>query len=169
MIDYKGLIEKAIKCDDMVKLLEGKDEYHCEFWFYGMCCADVTDWDTLLTRGIYPLYNDGEYKCIPEKIIEAINKMCEGDVEEIYCAFSVFFQLVMDEQKKIKPAPFKISMQLQPIVMKSVLKNKEELSKCFKWEGSRENEGMWGTIKRWVAILKEDYGVCLEYSLEDVE
>jgi len=26
---------------------------------------------------------------------------------------------------------------------------------------------MWGAIKRWVKILKEKYGKCLEYDMED--
>jgi len=167
MIDYKRLVEKAIKCDDMVKLLEGKDEYHCEYDFYGMCGADITDWSSLFYFGIYPLYNDGEYKCIPERIIEAIDKMCGGNIYDVYCAFRVYFLVIRKEIRDI--APFKIATQLQSVVMNAVFENKEELKKCSDWEGWRQPEGMWGAIKRWVKILKEDYGVCLDYNMEDVE
>ena len=44
MIDYIGIARKAVECDDMVKLLEGKGEYRCEFYYYGFPPdADVTD------------------------------------------------------------------------------------------------------------------------------
>ena len=36
MIDYVGIARKAVECDDMVKLLEGKGEYHCEFFRSGI-------------------------------------------------------------------------------------------------------------------------------------
>ena len=92
MIDYIGIARKAVECADMVKLLEGKGEYRCEFYYYGFPPdADVTDWNNLISRGIYALYNEGGYDCIPDMIIEAIKEMCEGDVEEVYCAFRVFF------------------------------------------------------------------------------
>ena len=85
MIDYVGIARKAVECDDMVKLLEGKGEYRCEFYYYGFPPdADVTDWDNLISRGIYALYNEGGYDYIPDMIIEAIKEMCEGDVEEVY-------------------------------------------------------------------------------------
>ena len=91
MIDYVGIARKAVECDDMVKLLEGKGEYRCEFYYYGFPPdADVTDWDNLISRGIYALYNEGGYDYIPDMIIEAIKEMCEGDVEEVYCAFRFF-------------------------------------------------------------------------------
>ena len=78
MIDYVGIARKAVECDDMVKLLEGKGEYRCEFYYYGFPPdADVTDWDNLISRGIYALYNEGGYDYIPDMIIEAIKEMCE--------------------------------------------------------------------------------------------
>ena len=168
MIDYIGIARKAVECDDMVKLLEGKGEYHCKFFYYGFPPdADVTDWENLIPRGIYALYNEGGYDYIPDMIIEAIKEMCEGDVEEVYCAFRVFFNSVMDEKEKSKPAPFHISEQIKPVVMQAVFNNKEKLSKCFDWEGWSHSDGMWGAIKRWVKILKEKYGKCLEYDMED--
>ena len=52
MIDYVGIARKAVECDDMVKLLEGKGEYRCEFYYYGFPPdADVTDWDNLILEG----------------------------------------------------------------------------------------------------------------------
>ena len=49
MIDYIGIARKAVECDDMVKLLEGKGEYRCEFFYYGFPPdADVTDWEKYL-------------------------------------------------------------------------------------------------------------------------
>ncbi len=42
MIDYIGIARKAVECDDMVKLLEGKGEYHCEFFYYGLAGIDIT-------------------------------------------------------------------------------------------------------------------------------
>ena len=53
--------------------------------------------------------------------------------------------------------------------MQAVFNNKEKLSKCFDWEGWRHSDGMWGAIKRWVKILKEKYGECLEYDMEEAE
>ena len=69
MIDYIGIARKAVECDDMVKLLEGKGEYRCEFYYYGFPPdADVTDWNNLISRGIYALYNEGGYDYIPDII-----------------------------------------------------------------------------------------------------
>ena len=127
MIDYIGIARKAVECDDMVKLLEGKGEYHCKFFYYGFPPdADVTDWENLIPRGIYALYNEGGYDYIPDMIIEAIKEMCEGDVEEVYCAFSVFFDIVLKERQSFKPVPFYISEQIKPVVMQSVFNNKEK-------------------------------------------
>ena len=57
MIDYIGIARKAVECADMVKLLEGKGEYRCEFYYYGFPPdADVTDWNNLISRGIYAQY-----------------------------------------------------------------------------------------------------------------
>ena len=100
-------------------------------------------------------------------IIEAIKEMCEGDIEEVYCAFNVFFDIVLKERQNFKPAPFHISEQIKPVVMQAVFNNKEKLSKCFDWEGWRHSDGMWGAIKRWVKILQEDYEMCSEYDMED--
>ena len=51
MIDYVGIARKAVECADMVKLLEGKGEYRCEFYYYGFPPdADVTDWNNLISR-----------------------------------------------------------------------------------------------------------------------
>ena len=169
MIDYVGIARKAVECDDMVKLLEGKGEYHCEFFYYGLAGIDITDWGSILSRGIYVLYNEGGYDYIPDMIIEAIKEMCEGDVKEVYCAFSVFFDIVLKERQSFKPVPFYISEQIKPVVMQAVFNNKEKLSKCFDWEGWRHSDGMWGAIKRWVKILKEKYGECLEYYMEEAE
>ena len=135
MIDYVGIARKAVECDDMVKLLEGKGEYHCEFFYYGLAGIDITDWGSILSRGIYVLYNEGGYDYIPDMIIEAIKEMCEGDVEEVYCAFRVFFCAVRYERRDFKPAPFRISEQIKSVVMQAVFNNKEKLSKCFDWEG----------------------------------
>ena len=167
MIDYIGLARKAVECDDMIKLLEGKGEYHCEYVEYGLAGIDITDWGSILSRGIYALYNEGGYDCIPDMIIEAIKEMCEGDVEEVYCAFRFFFNSVMNEKENFEPVPFHISEQIKPVVMQAVFNNKEKLSKCFDWEGWRHSDGMWGAIKRWVKILQEDYEMCSEYDMED--
>ena len=35
-------------------------------------------------------------------IIEAIKEMCEGDVEEVYCAFSVFFEIVLKRKTEFQ-------------------------------------------------------------------
>ena len=170
MIDYIGIARKAVECDDMIKLLEGKGEYRCEFYYYGFPPdADVTDWNNLISRGIYALYNEGGYDCIPDMIIEAIKEMCEGDVEEVYCAFRFFFNSVMKEKGNFEPVPFHISEQIKPVVMQAVFNNKEKLSKCFDWEGWRHSDGMWGAIKRWVKILQEDYETCSEYDMEEAE
>ena len=115
------------------------------------------------------MYNEGGYDYIPDMIIEAIKEMCEGDVEEVYCAFRFFFNSVMKEKGNFEPVPFHISEQIKPVVMQAVFNNKEKLSKCFDWEGWRHSDGMWGAIKRWVKILKEKYGKCLEYDMEEAE
>ena len=114
MIDYVGIARKAVECGDMVKLLEGKGEYHCEYVEYGLAGIDITDWGSILSRGIYALYNEGGYDYIPDMIIEAIKEMCEGDIEEVYCAFNVFFDIVLKERQSFKSAPFHISEQIKP-------------------------------------------------------
>ena len=78
-----------------------------------------------------------------------------------------FFNSVMKEKGNFEPVPFHISEQIKPVVMQAVFNNKEKLSKCFDWEGWSHSDGMWGAIKRWVKILKEKYGKCLEYDMED--
>lgn len=165
MIDYKSKVERALKNDDMAKLLEGKDDYHCEFVLYGMCGADVTDWNMIIRDGIYPLYSVG-YTDIPQKLIDAVNVMCKEDVEEVYCAFRVFFNFVLLENNKYARAPFFISAKLQPCIMDAVMLNKDKLKSCFKWVGARQEEGMWSAIKRWVNILKKDFSMCLEYEID---
>ena len=42
MIDYIGIARKAVECDDMVKLLEGKGEYRCELFNYGLAPKEIT-------------------------------------------------------------------------------------------------------------------------------
>ena len=77
MIDYIGIARKAVECDDMVKLLEGKGEYHCEFFYYGLVGIDITDWGSILSRGIYVLYNKGGYGYIPDAP-QSMVRWCAG-------------------------------------------------------------------------------------------
>ena len=150
------LVKDAVKNDEFCELLEGKGEYEWE-------CINVsipTDWGIIFERGIYGAYKENPDLGVDKLLEESILKLSKGNIEQLYVAFMVMlYQIEYEEDNE---APFKINRtKILNEVEKEILRNKDGLSKCKKWQGYGEENGLWDEILRQNKRVYEEYNLKL--------
>ena len=154
--DAVKLVKDAVKNDEFCELLEGKGEYYWESLFVTI----PTDWNIIIHRGIYGAYKENPDLGVDKLLEESILKLSKGNIEQLYVAFMVMmYQIEYEEDNE---APFKINRtKILNEVEKEILRNKDGLSKCKKWQGYGEENGLWDEILRQNKRVYEEYNLKL--------
>ncbi|MBE6049511.1 MAG: hypothetical protein E7214_02335 [Clostridium sp.] len=158
-MNIKDKVIKAIKNDEFILLLEGKGEYKIEL--HQWIGANVpTDIETILTKGIYPLYISNPNIEIETLLEEALIDMMDREVFDLYCALSTIFSQLIEEE--FQSAPFKIDRNTILSKLSDTLRKREnELKHYFEWEGQGKPEGMWSEVMRICNICNKRWNISI--------
>ncbi|MYL47224.1 hypothetical protein GLV94_16385 [Virgibacillus halodenitrificans] len=158
-MNIKMKVIQAIDNNEFIDLLKGKGDYKIEL--HQWVSANVpTDVESILTKGIYPLYLDDQNKRVELKLEQSLITMIDGELFDIYCALSTIFCQLIEEG--LGTAPFKINQDKILNKLRITLNSKEkELKNYFEWEGLGKPEGMWTEVLRMDSICKRRWGISL--------
>jgi len=150
----KYMIE-SIKKNEFDSFLRGENHYDITNKGHLQNLETPQDYDLILKVAVYPLYESGEVK-IDELLKDTLITMCREDAFGIYCAIEVFYSQLLYEKEGC--SPFEIDRQQIAETMRIEIKNKkDELTKCFKWDGLRYDNGMYGYVLKMNAVFQEDF------------
>lgn len=156
-MDIKDQVIKSINNNEFIDMLEGKGDYKVEL--HQWISANVpTDAESILTKGIYPIYIYDKNIKIELLLEEALISMMDGELFDLYCALSIIFCQLIEEG--FGSAPFKINKNKVLSKLKVALKkNENKLKKYFEWEGMGKPEGLWSEVLRIDSICKKRWGI----------
>lgn len=142
----KELLINAIESNRIIDLLEGKNHLEIGYSSHFSNLAFPTDWIAIIEDGIYPLYREQSYD-IKALFEGSIFSMLNGKAFDIYCAIGILYTQLKEEQQG--RSPFSVNRDLLvEEARKTLIRNKEELKKCYEWQGRHEKEGMWRYIEK---------------------
>lgn len=84
-----NIAEKAIKNNEMVQLLEGKDGYHLENNSWASISGPI-DW-TIVVPMIYEAYEKTRDDEIRKMFENALMTMMNGNAEDVFCSVGVLY------------------------------------------------------------------------------
>lgn len=152
------LIMKAIKEDNLDKMLVGQEPYKCEISEF-VAVEVPTDWPNII-RTIYNLYEEKPELLLKDEFEQSIKCICNKGAFELYCTVMVVFFQTINEERHI--APFKIN---RLIIFQDIRERlrlfEDELKSCKDWTGKKYQDGLWGDIRRVNSILYEDFGISI--------
>lgn len=150
---------EAINNNELIDLLEGAGSYRVEL--HQWVGAHVpTDIGSVLTKGIYEVYKEISSAKIDKLLEEALLKMMDGDVFDIYCALSTIYSQLIEES--FDSAPFKIDRDKILSKLKSSLKTNEvDLKNYLDWEGMGNPEGMWSEVLRINSLCQKYWNISI--------
>ena len=147
-----NIAEKAIKNNEMVQLLEGKDGYHLENNSWASISAPI-DW-TIVVPMIYQVYEKTGNNEIKKMFEKALLTMLNGNAEDVFCGVAVlYFQILRESTGR---APFSVNRdELIAIAKNNIIKNEKELKQIRKWSGQASDNGLWDEVDRYSKLLEE--------------
>lgn len=120
------IVEKAIKNNEMVQLLEGKDGYHLGSDSWASSWANISgpiDW-TIVVPMIYEAYEKTGDDEIRKMFENALMTMLNGNAEDVFCGLAVlYFQTLRESSNQ---SPFKVNRAL---FLKQAKKGIEKMKK----------------------------------------
>jgi len=142
----KALMLEAINNGEVIEFLEGKGNYKVAMNQWANVSAP-TDWVRIITKGIYVVFNENPSLKVDKLFEDALLKMLDGEVFDIYVALAVFHFHLIREQRGA--SPFAMDREkILPKLSKTLIDNEEKLRDYFEWEGKAYKEGMWGEVIR---------------------
>ena len=147
-----NIVEKAIKNNEMVQLLEGKDGYHLENNSWASISAPI-DW-TIVVPMIYEAYEKTGNNEIKKMFEKALLTMLNGNAEDVFCGVAVlYFQILRESTGR---APFSVNRdELIATAKNNIIKNEKELKQIRKWSGQASDNGLWDEVDRYSKLLEE--------------
>lgn len=151
-----NIAEKAIKQNEIIELLEGKNGYQLENDSWASVSAPI-DW-TRVVPMIYDLYMGDD--SVKEMYEDAINKMLQGEAEDFYCGIAVlYFQILRESTGR---SPFSVNKEeLIATAKKGIEKNENDLRQVRKWSGQTSENGLWDEVDRYKRLLLSKFGIAL--------
>lgn len=149
----------AINNNELINLLEGIGSYRVEL--HQWVSAHVpTDTESVLTKGIYEVYKESPSIKIDKLLEEALLKMMDGCVFDIYCALSTIYCQLIEES--FDSAPFKIDRDKILSKLRITLKiNEVDLKNYLEWEGMGNPEGMWSEVLRINSLCQKYWNISI--------
>ena len=151
-----NIAEKAVKQNEIVELLEGKNGYQLENDSWASVSAPI-DW-TRVVPMLYEIYTKDN--SVKEMYEDAIDKMLRGGAEDFYCGIAVlYFQILRESTGR---APFSINRdELIAIAKNNIIKNEKELKQIRKWSGQASDNGLWDEIDRYRRLFLSKFSISL--------
>lgn len=156
MISVKENLLNALEKNEFIAFLKGDFPYAVQF--HQFTPANLpTDFEQVLSNGIYILYEEYPDINIKGKLEEALIEMRGQKDIDIYLAVNIFFEHILNET--YGASPFEICKErLIPVIKEKLKIHKETLKKCFEWEGMGKEQGMWEDIQRINNIIMKKKG-----------
>lgn len=156
-MDFKKLINKAIKMDEVVKLLRGEGEYEV---IVSEFTSDVfpTDINSVLMNCFYKQGdNIGNIKSIFDN---AFNDLIKGNASDVYIAVLYFDACIFQEERG--KASFlidreKVSKKLQ----EQIRKNGNELRYSVEFDNGMKKSNPWNNIVNFNKYYEKKYGISI--------
>jgi|GEM_PF-3571190 len=147
----------SIENNEFDRFLRGENPYNITNKGHLQNLETPQDYLLVLKGAVYPLYESGEVK-IDELLKDTLIAMCREDAFSIYCAIEVFRAQLFCEKKGY--SPFEIDRQQIAETMRIEIKNrKDELTKCFKWEGLRYDNGVYGYVLKVNDVFQKKFSL----------
>ncbi|SMC22022.1 hypothetical protein SAMN02745134_01511 [Clostridium acidisoli DSM 12555] len=153
-MDYKILLDEAIKHGEILAFLRGEKQYRIETSQY-MPGVEPTDAGKVLSKAIYKSYKESPE--IKEIFEDALINMLNGDAMDIYLVVLYVTSQLFKEMNDI--APFKINKNF--IIAKlqnKIAENKKLLSEDIKLSDGFIKKGVWNNIERFDSVCNMEYG-----------
>ena len=153
-----NIAEKAIKNNEMVQLLEGKDGYHLENDSWASISAPI-DW-TIVVPMIYQAYEKTRDDDIRKMFEKALMTMLNGNAEDVFCGVAVlYFQILRESSNR---SPFKVDRALLLEQAKEGIKKSEnDLKQVKKWGGKKSSEGLWKEVQRYRRLFLSKFNISI--------
>lgn len=153
-MDYDVLINNAIEKEEVVKLLQGEQEYEVEISKF---TSDVfpTDINAVLVNCFYKQKENIEN--IDEVFFNAINQMILGSAKDIYIATLYFDACIFQEE--IKKATFYMDKEKLGMRLQGVIKNhKDELQNDITFANGMTKHNPLKNIEKFNKYYVKRYG-----------
>lgn len=156
-MDFKELINRAIKKDEVVKLLRGEGEYEVvasEF------TSDVfpTDINSVLLNCFYK-QNDN-IRNIEIIFNKAFNELIKGNASDVYIAVLYFDACIFQEEKG--KASFLIDREgVSKKLQEQIRKEENKLRDSVVFDNGMKKSNPWNNITNFNKYYKTKYGICI--------
>lgn len=156
-MDFKELINKAIKKDEVVKLLRGEGKYEVAVSEF---TSDVfpTDINSVLVNCFYKQRdNIGDI----EKIFNnAFNDLIKGNASDVYIAVLYFDACIFQEEKG--KASFLIDREdLSKKLQGQIHKEENKLRDSVEFDNGMKKSNPWNNIMNFNKYYEKKYGICI--------
>lgn len=153
-MDYEYLINKAIKQNEVLKLLRGENEYELVVSEFS---SDIfpTDINMVLVNCFYK--QKKSIKDIDNIFFNAINKLLSGTASDVYIAILYFDTCIFQEEKN--KATFLLDKEcLAQEIKKAVSVNKKELQDKIEFSNGMIKQNPWRNIENFNKYYCKKYG-----------
>ena len=158
-MNIKNLLLEAVSKNEMIEFLEGKNGYRVNVSQF-VPLNVPTDWTQIIPIGIYSAFLEKPKLKLDEMYEDAIIRMLEGDVFDIYVALSITHFQLLEEQSQT--SPFRMNKDKILKKLREVIKvNEEYLRNYFEWSGAVYKDGMWGEVNRIDYLWREYLGISI--------
>lgn len=152
--NYIEICKKALEQGNFISLFRGEQGLSIP------CRPSVsncpTDWEILITFGLYELYNQTRDSRILRLSYETLEKMSNPlmNALDIWCAYNTYFVFARNETDYT--APFHIiDSKLTEQFQEAIIYRQNELTSIRMYRGSNYSDGLWGDIKSSLRFLKK--------------
>ena len=153
-----NIAEKAIKNNEMVPLLEGKDGYYLENNSWASISAPI-DW-TIVVPMIYKAYEKTGDDDIRKMFEKALLTMLNGNAEDVFCGVAVlYFQILRESSDR---SPFQVNRDLLlEQAREGIRKNENDFVHMKKWGGEESSEGLWKEVQRYRRLFLSKFNILI--------
>lgn len=157
-MDIEEMLMDSLNKNKFRDFLEGNSPYKISLheWVSANIPTDVT---RIVSEGIYKAYSNYPQMDIDKKLYLELDSMLDGTVFDVYMAFSIIFDLLLNES--YGNAPFKLDRNILEHLKFSLIKNKSELINYKEWQGINKENGIWDEAVRMSNILKNKINLSL--------
>lgn len=156
-MDLKELINKAIKKDEVVKLLRGEGDYEVVVSEF---TSDVfpTDINSVLVNCFYKQRENIENI---EKIFnDGFNDLIKGNASDVYIAVLYFDACIFQEEKG--KASFLINREVvSKKLQEQICKEENKLRDSVEFDNGLKKCNPWSNIMKFNKYYERKYGICI--------
>ena len=156
-MDFKELINKAIKKNEVVKLLRGEGEYEVVVSEFA---SDVfpTDINSVLVNCFYKHSNN--ISDIEKIFNDAFDDLIKGNASDVYIAVLYFDACIFQEEKG--NASFLIDKErISKKLQEKICKEEKKLQNSVEFHNGMRKINPWNNIINFNKYYEKKYGICI--------